>query len=76
MDLSGRSYIITGAASGIGKATAIILSKLGAKLLLLDINKGNLEQLHDSCENMVDTLVIDLTKSGDIKSLVKEKIAV
>lgn len=74
LDLSGRSYIITGAASGIGKATAILLSRLGAKLLLLDINAESLQTMHALCENPTDSLVIDLTQSGGIKNSVKEKI--
>lgn len=76
IDLSGKSYLITGAASGIGKATALLLSKLGAKLLLVDINEKNLYTLGALCEGEVDFLVLDLTKSEKIKEKVKEKIAI
>ena len=36
LNLSGRSYLITGAASGMGRATSILLSKCGARLILVD----------------------------------------
>src|ERR1700760_4003062 len=36
LDLRGRRVLVTGAASGIGRATAIVLAQLGANLLLTD----------------------------------------
>jgi len=38
-DLKGKTYIITGAASGQGRTTAIMLAKQGANLGLLDLQK-------------------------------------
>jgi 3-oxoacyl-[acyl-carrier protein] reductase len=43
IDLSARSGIVTGAASGIGKAAALHLSRMGASLLLVDMNIDGLE---------------------------------
>ena len=51
LDLSGRRYLITGAASGIGKATSILLSRLGAELLLVDLNAEGLQATQQSCPN-------------------------
>ncbi|MDG2003362.1 MAG: SDR family NAD(P)-dependent oxidoreductase, partial [Novosphingobium sp.] len=41
---AGRTALITGAASGIGRATAIGFAAEGAKLILLDINREGLDQ--------------------------------
>lgn len=39
LDLSGKIAVVTGAASGIGKATAELLAEQGAQVMLLDINE-------------------------------------
>lgn len=43
--LEGKTILITGAASGIGKATSIESSKLGAKIVAVDLNAVGLEKL-------------------------------
>lgn len=75
LNVKGRSYLVTGAASGIGRATALLLSEMGAKVLLVDINPENLEKVKTECKNEVDTLVIDLMDADSIKGLVKDKVA-
>ncbi len=37
-ELDGKVAIVTGAGSGIGKATSLVLARMGAKLLLADID--------------------------------------
>ena len=44
VDLSDRSILVTGASSGIGRATSIILSQLGARLILVGRSVERLEE--------------------------------
>jgi len=74
LDFSGKSILITGAGSGIGKATALYLSSINAKLLLLDINEESLRETLKSCNENCDFLAIDLSDSHGIKNKVNDKI--
>jgi NAD(P)-dependent dehydrogenase (short-subunit alcohol dehydrogenase family) len=44
-NLKGKVVLITGAASGIGRAAALAFAKEGCRLALVDIDKGELEKL-------------------------------
>lgn len=46
--LSGKTILITGASSGIGKATAIECSRMGARLIITGRNEERLQQTFDS----------------------------
>jgi NAD(P)-dependent dehydrogenase (short-subunit alcohol dehydrogenase family) len=56
MDLEGQAILVTGASSGIGRRTSILLSELGAKLVLVGRNSqelhNTLEQLHGRSHRM------------------------
>ncbi len=45
--LSGKTILVTGASSGIGRATAIACSKMGATLIITGRNEA---RLNDTCE--------------------------
>ena len=45
MEFEGKTALITGAAVGIGRATALLLAKSGAKLVLLDMDMVKLEKV-------------------------------
>jgi len=48
-DFSGKVVLITGASSGIGTATAILLAGRGARLSLSGRNQLNLERVRGEC---------------------------
>jgi NAD(P)-dependent dehydrogenase (short-subunit alcohol dehydrogenase family) len=45
-DLSGKTVIVTGASSGIGRATSVLLSRQGAKLILVGRDQKRLNETH------------------------------
>ncbi|MBL9004456.1 MAG: SDR family NAD(P)-dependent oxidoreductase [Myxococcales bacterium] len=47
MDISGRVALVTGAARGIGRATALALATAGAQLIISDVNEAGLSELAD-----------------------------
>ncbi len=44
MDMTGRTVLVTGASSGIGRETAILLSQLGASVVLVGRDAGRLAE--------------------------------
>lgn len=74
VSLAGKVIIITGASSGIGRATSILFSKLGASLSLVGRNETNLKKTHEECEKhgaKVLSVVGDVTSQNDIKNIVQ-----
>ena len=71
--LSGKTILVTGASSGIGQATAIECSKLGAKLVITGRNAERLQETMNQLEGEGHQQVIaELTKADDVQHLVDE----
>ena len=47
MEMTGKTIIVTGASSGIGRETAILISKLGGNVVLVARNDERLQQTKD-----------------------------
>lgn len=58
LDFSNKKIMITGASSGIGRATAIYLSKLGAQLVLIGRNEERLKETLSNLENNKQHILI------------------
>jgi len=67
----GRRALVTGAASGIGRASAIKLAEAGAQVLAVDINSAGLEQLAAEVPN-VEPITCDLSNLDRIADLPKD----
>jgi NAD(P)-dependent dehydrogenase (short-subunit alcohol dehydrogenase family) len=71
--LEGKTAIITGAASGIGRATALMFAREGAKVVLADLNEEGLGETVDGIAKDGGTAVVRATDVGDeddVKELV------
>ncbi|WP_330268766.1 3-hydroxybutyrate dehydrogenase [Streptomyces griseorubiginosus] len=64
LDLGGRTALVTGAASGIGRACALRLAAAGAKVRAVDRDATGLETLSEQAAGLAGTVephVLDLT---------------
>ena len=69
--LEGKIVLITGASSGIGRATAIECSKMGATLIICGRNEDRLKETLNSLEGEGHTTFVgDLTEQDKIEELV------
>lgn len=73
MELTGRHVIVTGASSGIGRATCIQASKLGAKVTMIARNEDRLKETLSLMEgNGHSYYVFDLNEVEEIDSLIAQ----
>ena len=71
--LEGKTILVTGASSGIGRATAIECSKMGANVFLSARNKERLEQtLSEMAPGNHCIITADMTNLEDIQKLAEE----
>ena len=71
--LIGKSILITGASSGIGRGIAIECSKMGARLIINGRNAERLKETFDMLEGKDHIAIIaDLSKQEEIERLVKD----
>lgn len=69
--LEGKNILVTGASSGIGKATAIECSKMGANVIITGRDNSRLKETFKELKDGNHlNLKADLTKDDDIRELV------
>ena len=74
--LTGKTVLVTGAGGGIGRATAIACSKMGATLVVTDINAETLAEtlslLDTEGDRVHQMMAADLTDDAALDQLVAE----
>ena len=78
MNLVGKCAVVSGAASGIGRATALKLAAEGAKVALLDIKSDDIEAVARTIRDGGGTalpLVVDITDAAKVKGAVAGVLA-
>ncbi len=74
VNLPGKTVIITGASSGIGKSIALRFAKRGATLVLVARQRGKLEEVAQSVRASsprVQVEAVDVTDAGALQEMVK-----
>ncbi|MFW9967942.1 MAG: SDR family NAD(P)-dependent oxidoreductase [Candidatus Thorarchaeota archaeon] len=73
MRVKDKVVILTGAASGIGRATAILFGKEGATQVLSDIDEKGLSETLDLMEkgkDRAEIMRVDVTKSAQVRQMI------
>ena len=71
--LAGKTILVTGASSGIGQCTAILCSRMGARLVLAARNQERLQETLDQLNEHPDghvSLLADLTVQEEVERMV------
>lgn len=75
MEMKGKTIIVTGASSGIGRETAILISRLGGNVVLIARNEERLRQTKNQLDYGNHSYYsFDLLNHGGIEDLVKRII--
>lgn len=75
LNLNNKLILVTGASSGIGKASAILASKAGAKVVLIGRNKERLIETYNLLEGTGHLYhLIDVTDYSKLESVINESV--
>ena len=79
--LQGKSVIVTGGGSGIGRATCFALAKEGARLVVVDIDEGRINEVITSCQDEFQQgrethlgVVADICSEQDMETMVRQTV--
>ena len=70
--LTGKTIIVTGAGSGIGRETSLVLAKQGATVIMLDINEDGLTETAELGGERCHPITIDLTDGTAVTEITKQ----
>lgn len=73
-ELNGKVVLITGAGSGIGRATALLFARHGARVVVADINSDAGKETASTIKNEGGDAIfveVDVSKSNQVKRMVK-----
>src|SRR6266567_5814693 len=75
--LNGKVALVTGGASGIGRATALTFAREGAKLVIADMNEdGGQQTVHMITEQGGEAIFVrtDVSKAVEVQALISQAV--
>ena len=72
--LKGQVIIVTGGGSGLGRATAVELSALGATVVIAGRRIEPLEETASQCEGVCEPLVCDIREEEQVQAFVDQVV--
>ena len=73
-DFQGRKIIVTGAATGIGRATAETLIAAGASVALWDIDQAACASFSEKTNAKAIALEVDVASSASVEAAMKQSV--
>src|SRR4051812_50057954 len=75
--LEGKSVVITGAGSGIGRAASLLFTREGAKLIAVDKTEGVKEtaKLVSDAGGTVEAIMADAGNEADVKEFIAKAVS-
>ena len=70
IDFTGRNVLITGGASGIGKASAKSFAASGARIAVTDVNKDGIQETVRQLGNDHFSIDGDISNKNDVNKIV------
>jgi NAD(P)-dependent dehydrogenase (short-subunit alcohol dehydrogenase family) len=74
-NLSGAAVLVTGAASGIGRASALAFAAAGARVAAIDVDAGGLATLAEQSDGRIQPMVADVRDPDQVENAVANTVA-
>ncbi|KAL9642859.1 hypothetical protein ABK040_015830 [Willaertia magna] len=74
MQIKGKTFIVTGGASGLGRATVELLVSLGGNAVIFDLNEKEGRELENSNKKQILYVHVNVCSESDVKKGISELV--